>query len=225
MSPHDPKTAVALQLFEGGSSNGKCRPTGDFALMRRKTKLGLAIVVASIVIAIAVRGLFFPVRRKPGRFKVPGRAYCMASVYRTLKAWQETGRAADRDDKGRLHASYGYYLVIDTAKRGIWIESEGKVLQNTYSDLLDGMEWKLYHCRPKGNRELSGLVRLKIRGIHTKRIVPEALYLVGREVERGHINFLLVPVPWDRVPGPASSCRGRTDRNAGGQLIVTSRSS
>ncbi|MHC4648565.1 MAG: hypothetical protein ACYTBJ_24170 [Planctomycetota bacterium] len=103
-----------------------------------------------------------------GRLKRSEAAYYLARIGRIGEYWRRTAEKAGCSRDGRIKAPYPTYLVIDTLKRAMWLETAGEVDPNNYTELPENMKWKLYRTSPDGNEELGPVVRLKIRGMWTK---------------------------------------------------------
>jgi hypothetical protein len=98
-------------------------------------------------------------------------------------------REASLAENGRIEEPYHAYLTIDTGKPAVWIEYNGQVLPDNYTELPHSMTWRVYRCAPEANSELGPVVRLKIRGVH--RPTAEEFYVVGtgRRIGQMHVNF------------------------------------
>ena len=167
--------------------------------MQRKTWAKLVAVI--VLIAAITVGIYLQWRPRAGdsgplggwgtgNLKASEKAYYRSKISQIIGNWQETLGHAERDKKGRVkEESYSTYLVIDTTKQAIWIEHNGQVEQDNHVEFPAGMKWNVYRSAPEGITELEGLVRLKIRGIHSNLWLPEQFYLVGAGRGIGHIDF------------------------------------
>jgi hypothetical protein len=172
-------------------------------------KAGRYILLAALVM-LAVAGLALwwwtryggpsrPVRWGRGRFTVSERAYCEARVKRILRTWQQTWQTADSGRDGRLKPPYDVYLVIDTARRAVWIEDGGQILEASRAELPKQLTWKLYRDEGKRLAPLPDVTRFKCRGIevgrfkgrglYRSRFWPEMIWLVGRGQGNDRLGF------------------------------------
>jgi hypothetical protein len=71
----------------------------------------------------------------------------------------------------------------------MWIEDDGQIRQENYTQLPARMEWALFHNTPQGDTRLTGQTRLRIRGGSTSKDYPERFYLAGSGRAPGHIVF------------------------------------
>jgi len=123
-----------------------------------------------------------------GRLKVSERMYYASRIRRIVERWRETAKQAGRDKEGRIKQPYRSYLVIDTTKPAMWIESDGRILAENYTELPHNMKWKLYSCAPGGNEDLPRKVRLKIRGLYSSRLFPEMICVHSYGRACGHLS-------------------------------------
>jgi len=124
-----------------------------------------------------------------GNLRISERVYYSDRIDRIIENWQETALDREPDREGRMKESYTTFLVIDTAKQAIGIEQNGQIRQHNYAELPGGMKWKLYRSAPEGDSELPNPVRLKIRGIYSRRLSAEKFYLVGAGRGAGYLSF------------------------------------
>lgn len=117
-----------------------------------------------------------------GPLKISERAYYMSHVSSTLAAARYPGEQGG--DSGLV------YLVIDAAKKQIWIESNGRVVQEYHTDLPSGMDWRLYRSAPDGSAELAPVSRFCLHARPTKRrFLPEQVWLVGTRGRQENMHF------------------------------------
>ena len=124
-----------------------------------------------------------------GNLKASEKAYHKNRIENIIENWQNTRRNAERGEKGRFKDSYKTHLVIDLDKQAMWIEDNGQIQQDNYTDFAPKMRWTLHHSTPQGSTELTGETRLKIRGFNSRQQTPEQFYLVGTGRGIGNINF------------------------------------
>jgi hypothetical protein len=124
-----------------------------------------------------------------GDLKASEMTYHRSRIDHIIANWQQTGRDADCDRDGRLKESYRTFLAIDLDKQAIWIEDDGQIQKDNYTGFPSGMKWKLHHCTPQANTELTGRTNLKIRGRYSGQQAGELFYLVGTGRGVGHISF------------------------------------
>ena len=124
-----------------------------------------------------------------GRLRESERAYYVSRVNRIIANWQQMAMDAPRSEDGRVAEPYHTFLVIDTTKQAVWIERAGRVDGASYTELPQGMQWEIHRSAPEGNRRLPEKARFKIRGVYSKRILPEIFYLFGRGRGVGGLHF------------------------------------
>jgi len=124
-----------------------------------------------------------------GRLRESERAYYVSRVNRIIANWQHMAMDAPRSEDGRVAEPYHTSLVIDTTEQAVWIERAGRVDRSNYTELPSGMRWEIHRSAPEGNRRLPEKARFKIRGVYSKRILPEMLYLVGRGRRLGNMHI------------------------------------
>jgi hypothetical protein len=184
--------------------------------MLGKTKPKTLMMILPAVVVVLLVGIL--VRRKPygpfawgkGNLTVSERTYYKNCFERIIREWRRRPERVERDINGVPTYDYDVYLVIDTARSGIWIEDNGVMLQEYYMDLPEGMKWKFYRCSPVGNEELPAKVRLKIRCYYWNSIHPEKIYLHGYGRGNDHLSFSI------------TSGRGRYDYGEGSFSIQKS---
>jgi hypothetical protein len=109
-----------------------------------------------------------------GEVKASERVYYTNTLHRVVRHWQEQMlREASVAEDGRVEDPYHVYLIIDTSKPAVWIEQNGRVLLDNYTELPESMTWNVYRRAPEGNTGLGQMVRLKIRGVHGQRLAAE----------------------------------------------------
>ncbi len=154
--------------------------------------------------------------------------YCSNRINRVAETWAQTRMYASIEKHARFSESYRTLLVIDLDKQAIWIEDNGQIRENDYSQLPPGMKWKLHHITPEGNKELFGLTALKMRGYNSSQHVPEIFQLVGKGRGAGHFDFQFhanggrgTYNPGRFRPQPYSSRPPKKVENPYGSLLVT----
>jgi hypothetical protein len=167
--------------------------------VRTRTKVILLFVLLLAAAGMSLTFLLRHQRTRPsfraagwgsGKLKISERVYYTNTLKRIIRHWRrETLREASLAENGRIEEPYHAYLTIDTSKPAVWIEHNGQVLLDNYTELPESMIWKVYRCAPEGNIELGPMVRLKIRGVH--RLPAEEFYVVGtgRRIGQMHVNF------------------------------------
>lgn len=159
------------------------------------------IITVLLIAAIAI-GLYLrwsPVGRGSdpvarwgrGNLTISEGAYYSSRMNRIIHNWQDTRGYADFDKDGRFKESYRILLVIDLEKQAIWIEKDGKIQKNNYTEFPAGMKWKLHQSTPKENKELPSRIVLKKRGFNPSQQTPETFYLVGTGRGSGYMSFQL----------------------------------
>lgn len=117
------------------------------------------------------------------------RAYYSRRVKRTVDFWQAAANwAAQWRDNGRIEQPNHSFLVIDIEKPAVWVEYQGQVVEALHCALPKSMKWSIHHLTPEGPKELTGIVRLQVRGVYTSRIFAETIFLAGTSRE-GHMTF------------------------------------
>jgi hypothetical protein len=120
------------------------------------------------------------VRWGHGRLTASEEAYYGNRIAGIISAWQQMPRNADREKDGRLKQPYDICLVIDTARRAIWIEDRGQILEAYRSEFPSQMTWKALDDSGNGPTPLADTVRLKYRGMNTDCHYPEMIWLTGQ---------------------------------------------
>ncbi|MHC4476915.1 MAG: hypothetical protein ACYTEL_14810 [Planctomycetota bacterium] len=144
-----------------------------------------------------------------GRLKASETAYYSARIGRIGDYWRRTAEKAGRRKDGRINEPYPTYLVIDTLKPAMWLETAGEVDPNNFTELAKNMKWKLYRTSPAGNEALGPAVRLKIRGLRKKQLFPESVCVHGYGRAPGHLSIYI------------TAGRGSADYGAGAFTIQT----
>lgn len=124
-----------------------------------------------------------------GKLDVAERAYYVGRVTAIGKAWQHVVHQATRDRDGRIEESGFTCLVIDTTKKRLWLETDGRPLPEYEIGLPSSMEWKLQRSTPEGQTELGSPCRLRIHGIYSNRMPPEQIFLIGEQEETLYFSF------------------------------------
>ena len=124
-----------------------------------------------------------------GKLETSERAYYTNRINTIISAWQEMAKQARRSRTGEVEDSHFTCLVVDTGKKEIGMERDGRILPLYHTDLPERMVWKLRHCGPHENTERPAVSRFRIRGVHSKRLTPERFYLVGTRGNQEHVSF------------------------------------
>jgi len=198
--------------------------------MEKKTSAEIIIVI--ILVMIIGAGLYFrwssagggsnpKVRWGRGNLATSERAYSSSRMGRIIKNWQHTTRFAEIDRDGRFKDSYKTLLVIDLDKQAIWIEENGRIQENNYTELPEGTKWEFCHTTPQTNNELTGRTVLKIRGLNSNRHTPERFSFIanGRE---GSFSLSFNSTSLSQSSGTGSRKRSafnfKSSSNKGGDL-------
>ncbi len=157
--------------------------------MARQAKYALLLLVALFVLAVWLlwfRGYetWFAGARSwgHGELKVSERGYYMSHINATLVAarhprWQADGLAS-------------VYLVIDTAKKAMWVESDGRIQEESYTDLPSTLDWTVHRSSPEGPSELAPLSRFRLpANPMQRRFLPEAVWLAGTRGKQESMYF------------------------------------
>jgi hypothetical protein len=166
-------------------------------MMSRGLKVGSAGVTA-VLMACVVALLVWQGSQKDGdvlagwgqgSLSKVERAFYARRVKRIVDFWQAAADWTSQWRKGgRIEQPNDIFLVIDAKKTVIWVEYKGQVVEELYSEWPGGMEWSVHRLTPEGSQDLSGIVRLQVRGNYTSKIVAETIYLAG--LGRGwNMNF------------------------------------
>lgn len=158
------------------------------------------LIIAGLLVAVIAAGIYLrwrpsgqgsgsPASWGQGDLKISERLYYSSRIDRIIGNWQQTVEQADIDKDGRLKESYRTFLVIDTDKQAIWIEDNGQIQKDNYTEFPAGMNWTLYHSTPQGNTKIPGRTILKIRGPYSSRQTPEQFCLAGTGRGAGHTSF------------------------------------
>ncbi|MGE5294025.1 MAG: hypothetical protein ACM3VT_04300, partial [Solirubrobacterales bacterium] len=110
-------------------------------------------------------------------------------------------------------------LVVNTAKREMWIESDGSVLPEHHVELPPTMEWRVWRSSSNGEVELPAISRFRAPGTCNNRLREECITLVGWN-RREKMTFDFTPsgphgsaytegfwVPHDRVTSSSGTTR------------------
>jgi len=129
-----------------------------------------------------------------GQLKVSERAYYVGRIGAVIDAWRNIAQRAKRNPRdGRIEDSDLTCLVIDTAERRIWVETNGRILPGYEAELPPQMEWALQRSTPDGTAALASLSRFRIPGIYTKRLPLEEVFLIGTRGRQEHLHFSFTP--------------------------------
>ena len=164
--------------------------------MQTKTwaKLIITIVLTAAVAAGIYRQWFWKAGDAArtwgdGSLTTSERAYYTKRINAIIETWQRSRRDAGSPEKGRSEDSCGTCMVIDLDKNAMWIEDNGQIPPDNYTEFPAKMKWVLLHNTLQGNSELPGQTRLRIRGGNSGQDYPEKLYLVGAGRGAGHLYF------------------------------------
>lgn len=171
--------------------------------MPRQAKYGLLLLAVVLTLAVWLlwlRGGGTWSGEAPkwghGPLKVSERAYYLSHIDTTL--------AAARDPDLQAAGSAYVCLVIDAAKKQMWVESDGRVIQEYHADLPPGMDWRLCLSTPNETKELPSLGRFRLPANRMKRtFLPEQISLVGTRGKKESMWFSLRYDGTDQYYGPA----------------------
>jgi hypothetical protein len=124
-----------------------------------------------------------------GNLTVAESSYHISRFERVLNNWFYISSKLDKDDQFRIIDTNRNYLVIDLDKQALWIEDNGKILQEYYVEFPSGLKWRFYHATPNGETELTRKIYLRIRGIDMNRLNPEMFCLVGQSRNDAYILY------------------------------------
>jgi len=164
--------------------------------MQKKTwaKLIITIVLIAAVAAGIYRQWFWKAGDAgrtwgAGSLTTSERAYYTNRINAIIETWQRSRRNTGRAEKGRSEDSYGTYMVIDLDKKTMWIEDDGQIQPDNYTEFPAKMKWVLLHKTPQSDSEVPGQTRLRIRGDNSGQDYREQFYLVGAGRGTGHLYF------------------------------------
>jgi len=164
--------------------------------MQKKTwaKLIITIILTAAVAAGIYRQWYWKAGDAghtwgDGSLTTSERAYYTSRINAIIETWQRSRRNTGQGEKGRFEESYGTHLVIDLDKNAIWIEDNGQIQPDNYTEFPAKMKWTLFHTTPQGDSEIPGQTRLRIRGGNSGQGYPEQFYLVGAGRVPGHLYF------------------------------------
>jgi hypothetical protein len=159
-----------------------------------------ALLLLAVVLALAVWLLWFrsddvgsggaPAWGR-GELRVSERAYYASRIWSVINAARRPEGWTGYPSQDRTDESTRTYLVVDTAKKEMWVESNGQVVQEYRSALPPSMDWKLYRCTPDGMAtELPSWSRFRLPVDDMKRLfLPEQVALVGTWGNRESLCF------------------------------------
>jgi len=165
--------------------------------MNRTVKVGIFAGVALGVAGVLIVETFNLIDRKVdvgwgrGRLKASEAAYYTARIERIGSNWRRTAEKAGCSRDGRIKQPYLTCMVIDTLKPAMWLETAGDIDPNNYTELPDNMTWKLCRAGLEGNKDLGPVIRLKIRGMWTKQILPETIYVHSYGRDTDHLSVCI----------------------------------
>ena len=110
-----------------------------------------------------------------GKINASERGYFTDRVKKIVGNWRKNLKDHGYTRDGCAKEPYDTYLVIDTLKPAMWLESNGKILKHNYTDLPANMYWKHYRTGPAGNQGLPPVIRLKMRGMWTGQEYSEMI--------------------------------------------------
>jgi len=164
--------------------------------MEKKTwaKLIITIILTGAIAAGIYRQWFWKADDAghtwgAGSLTTSERAYYTNRINAIIETWQHSRRNTGSPEKGRFEDSYGTYMVIDLDKNAMWIEDNGQIQSDNYTEFAAKMNWGLFHKTPQTDSELPGQTRLRIRGGNSGQDYPEKFYLVGAGRGAGHLYF------------------------------------
>jgi hypothetical protein len=205
--------------------------------MQKRTwaKLIITIILTAAVAAGIYRQWFWKAGDAghtwgDGSLTTSERAYYTNRINAIIETWQRSRRNTGSGEKDRFEESYGTYMVIDLDKDAMWIEDNGQIQPDNYTEFPAKMKWTLFHTTPQGNSELPGRTRLRIRGGNSGQNYPEQFYLVGAGRGTGHLYFEFSTNSrgngsgsgkFSPQPYTGSSSSGNKPDESYGSLIVT----
>jgi len=164
--------------------------------MQKKTwvKLIITIILTAAVAAGIYRQWFWKADDAgrtwgPGSLTTSERAYYTSRINAIIETWQCSRRDTGSPEKSRSEDSYRTYMVIDLDKDAMWIEDNGQIQPDNYTEFPTRMKWVLLHKTPQSDNELPGQTRLRIHGGNSGQDYPEQFYLVGAGRGAGHLYF------------------------------------
>jgi len=128
-----------------------------------------------------------------GELKVSERAYYMERIRSAIDAARMLGWQAESRSEGQGGDSAFVCLVVDTARKEIRIESDGRVLPEYHTELPPSMDWKLYRSTPDGTTELPPFGRFRLPMSPNEQFIPEQVSLVGTRGRRESLYFSFGP--------------------------------
>lgn len=198
--------------------------------MEKKTSVKIIIGITLVtIIAVGLsfrwtsagRGSNPTVRWGRGNLTSLERTYYCSRMNRIINDWQHTTRFAETDRDGRFKDAYKTLLVIDLDKQAIWIEENGRIQENNYTELPAGIKSEFHHTTPLTNNKLTGRTVLKMRGLNSNRHTPERFSFIanGRE---GSFSLSFNSTGLSQSSGTGSRKRSafnfKSSSNKGGEL-------
>jgi RNA polymerase sigma factor (sigma-70 family) len=132
-------------------------------------------------------------------------AYYKAGIERICRCWTRTAKKAGRGRDGRINEPYPIYLVIDSLKPAMWLETAGQIDPNHCTELPKNMKWKLYRTSPDGNEDLRPVIRLKIRGLRMSQTFPEKVCAHSYGRGPGHFSIYITAPNVSTNYGPSGT--------------------
>jgi hypothetical protein len=161
--------------------------------MARRVKYSLLLLAALLTLAIWllwIRGDAAPPWGQ-GKLRVSERAYYASRINSAINAARVLAGQSGRHNQDEARDSPYVLLVIDTVRKEMWVESNGRVVQEYHTDLPRSMDWKLYRSTPDGTTtELPSLGRFRLPAdSKTRLFFPEYVSLVGARGRRESLAF------------------------------------
>ena len=120
---------------------------------------------------------------------------------------------------------YNTLLVIDMDKKALWIEENGRIIEDYYIELAPGINWILYYYSTKSTSLQKGkLILKKPDDINALKNV-EQLILVGSGIQ-GNLQFMIIDTVRQLQPGivnfnPGTFVASMNLNDLGSPFIVT----
>jgi len=196
--------------------------------VKAKLRIGVGVVaICAVMVFLFLRtGRGQLVSWDKGELAASEQAYYVKKLSEVIDAWQKAGKKAQHDSEGRITEEYGVYLVIDTSRPALWIEENGEVIPEYRVELPGRVKWRLKHAA-EDVRELQGQIRLKIRGVTSRRQYQEMFHLLGVGPKRRHIYARFSTSEVESESGPTTPLLsvarpgGRKSRDSYDSVIVS----
>jgi len=128
-----------------------------------------------------------------GELEVSEWGYYMSRISSAIDTARSLGQRPESSSQGQARDSACAYLVVDTSRKELWIESDGRILPEYHTDLPPSMEWKLYRSTPDGTTGLPPFGRFRLPLQDNNRFVRERVSLLGTQGRRESLCFSFGP--------------------------------